>query len=127
MERTFKHTIENSVQCFHNNTGYCKFGDKCRFQHYYELCTKQICRDSQCKFRQPKSCKFGGKCKFFQRKSCIYKHIEKSNDEVDTSNSLILETKKTTRQTRNRVDINVLLSKVRQEKKKQNKVFFSLV
>lgn len=40
------------------------------------------------------------------------------NRNVDTSNSLILETKKTTRQTRNRVDINVLLSKVRQEKKK---------
>ena len=89
MERTFKHTIENSVQCFHNNTGYCKFGDKCRFQHYYELCTKQICRDSQCKFRHPKSCKFGGKCKFFQRKICFYKHIEKSNDEVDTSNGLM--------------------------------------
>tara|TARA_B100001123_G_C15221163_1_gene991300 strand:- start:1017 stop:1238 length:222 start_codon:yes stop_codon:yes gene_type:complete len=52
------------------------------------------------------------------------------NRNVDTSNSLILETKKTTRQTRNRVDINVLLSKVRQEKKKQNKeniVFFSLI
>ena len=51
--------------------------------------TKQICRDSQCKFRHPKSCKFGGKCKFFQRKICFYKHIEKSNDEVDTSNGLM--------------------------------------
>ena len=88
MERIFKYTSKNSSQCFHN-TGYCKFGDKCRFQHYYELCTKQICRDSQCKYRHPKSCKFGGKCKFLQRKSCFYKHIKKSYDEVDTSNSLM--------------------------------------
>ena len=95
MERIFKHTIENSFQCYHNNTGYCKFGDQCRFQHYYELCTKKICRERQCKFRHPKSCKFGGNCKFLQRKMCVYKHIEKSNEEVDISNGIMkdLETK----------------------------------
>ena len=82
MEKIFKHTIQNCFQCIYINTGHCKFGDQWRFPHNYELCTKKICRESQCKFRHPRSCKFGGKYNFFQRKYCVYKPIENTNDEV---------------------------------------------
>ena len=37
-------------------------------------------------FRHPKSCKFGRECKFFKKKCCVYKHIDKRNDEVKNTN-----------------------------------------
>ena len=64
------------------------FGDQCRFQHYHKLCTRKVCRESQCKFRHPTSCKFGEYCKFLKKKGCIYKHIDMKNDEVEISNRL---------------------------------------
>ena len=80
MESEMKHTNANQYHCHHNNTGYCKFGYECRFQHYYELCQKQVCRGKMCRFRHPKSCKFGMNCKFFKRKVCVYKHNDKKNE-----------------------------------------------
>ena len=80
MKSELKHTNANQFHCHHNNTGYCKFGDKCKFQHFYELCQKQVCREKSCSYRHPKSCKFGKNCKFFKRKVCVYKHIERNDD-----------------------------------------------
>ena len=81
MEKIVKHTNNKQFQCYHNNVGYCKFGAKCKFKHFSELCPKKICMDSECKFRHPKSCKFTGKCKFFQRNICAFKHI--NNKELE--------------------------------------------
>ena len=80
MGNGLKHTNSNQFHCHYNNTGYCKFGYNCKFQHYFEICQKKICRDRMCNFRHPKTCRFGINCKFFKRKVCVYKHIEKKND-----------------------------------------------
>ena len=87
MEKIVKHTNNKQFQCYHNNIGYCKFGAKCRFKHFSELCAKKVCMDSECRFRHPKSCKFAEKCKFFQRNICAFKHsnnkeLEKLEKEV---------------------------------------------
>ena len=79
----------NSFQCYHNNTGYCKFGNRCKFQHYYALCPKQVCREISCKFRHPKSCKFEANCKYFKRNLCAYKHVDKEKDIDDHKNKEI--------------------------------------
>ena len=80
MDSKIKHIDMNQFQCYHNNTGYCKFGDRCKFHHYFELCEKQVCRERACKFRHPKTCKFGEDCKFFKRNLCVYKHGDKKKD-----------------------------------------------
>ena len=71
----------NQFQCYFNNTGYCKFGEVCHFQHFHEPCPKRLCRDKRCRFRHPKTCKFGEKCKFYKWKICVFRH-DKSNTEV---------------------------------------------
>ena len=87
--RLSKATLEtrNKFQCFHNNIGYCKYKEHCQYQHYTKICPKTICRDLECKFRHPRTCKHGQSCKFLQRKCCLYKHetFEKylKNDEVE--------------------------------------------
>ena len=64
----------NSYQCYHNNLGYCKFRQNCRYQHYHEVCPTTICKDKKCKFRHPKTCKHGNDCKFYRLKCCLYSH-----------------------------------------------------
>ena len=43
-ETSFEHTKvflnKNLVQCYHNNRGYCSFRDRCRYNHFNEICTK---------------------------------------------------------------------------------------
>ena len=40
----------NNFQCYHNNLGYCRFREKCRYQHYFDVCSKSICRDKRCPY-----------------------------------------------------------------------------
>ena len=37
-------------------------------------CSKSVWRDTECKFRHPKTCKFGEECKFLKLKCCVYNH-----------------------------------------------------
>ena len=80
--RLSKATLEtrNKFQCFHNNIGYCKYKEHCRYQHYTKICSKTICRDLECKFRHPRTCKHGQTCKFLRRKCCLYKHVPFENE-----------------------------------------------
>ena len=80
--------------CLHNNTGYCKFNDRCRYKHYNTICEKRICRDIECKMRHPRTCKNGKNCKFNTHNACAYKHeidnltdneeTKKLNDKIET-------------------------------------------
>ena len=78
------------------NIGYCKFGAKCRYKHFSELCPKKVCMDSECRFRHQKLCKFAGKCKFFQKNICAFMHdkelekLEKEVQALDQSRKLNL-------------------------------------
>ena len=64
----------NLYQCSHNNKGYCKFGNKCHFQHFHKLCSKPICKEKECPSRHPKLCKNRDECKFFKKNICAYRH-----------------------------------------------------
>ena len=82
MERNFKHSM---TACLHNNTGYCKFKDHCRYQHYNTICEKSICRDIKCKNRHPRTCRNGKNCKFNTQNACAYKHeINNLSDNEET-------------------------------------------
>ena len=75
MKTNLKLTNEtNNFQCQHNNTGFCKFGDHCRYHHFNTICLKVLCRNPECQNRHPKTCKFGENCKFNSRNKCVYKH-----------------------------------------------------
>ena len=71
---------KNSFQCYHNNRGYCKFQEECRFQHFKEVCQKRLCKDIECEKRHPKPCRNGLYCKFNKVNNCYFRH-EDSNEE----------------------------------------------
>ena len=73
----------NYFQCYYNNVGYCKFRDQCRYQHYSKVCSRSVCKEKECHFRHPKSCKFGSDCHFLRRKCCVYNHkFSESNEKA---------------------------------------------
>ena len=74
-----KMLTRNEFQCFHNNRGYCKFQESCKFRHFHEECSNMFCRKKECQSRHPKICKNGENCKFYKRKVCAYRHIMENN------------------------------------------------
>ena len=78
---------KNSFQCYHNNKGYCCYGQKCRFQHYKETCSKSICKDKECPKRHPKHCKWGERCKFLRKNICAFKHEPDANHLVPNNST----------------------------------------
>ena len=94
MESKIKHTNnKNLFQCSHNNRGFCKFRQECRYQHFHELCSKTICKDRECRFRHPKNCKNGDNCKFNKKKICAYRHNAQNSEEVLKNVNLIKKIK----------------------------------
>ena len=67
---------------YYEDIGYCKFGDKCRKQHFKTVCSNPEC-DKSCKSRHPRICKFKEKCKFFAKKICAYKHVTLACDDSE--------------------------------------------
>ena len=81
----------NYFQCYHNNIGFCKFKEHCRYQHYKEICSKIFCKDKECKYRHPKTCKNGGECRFHKKKSCLYNHQMLKYKDWDVKEKVQLE------------------------------------
>ena len=69
--------------CRYFKFGFCKFTDRCRFQHVEEICGNLSCEIKRCNLRHPKVCKFFrdyNRCKFGEW--CCFKHIT-NNTEID--------------------------------------------
>ena len=80
----------NFVQCPHHNTGYCKFRDQCRYQHFFTICSKNVCRDKNCQKGHSKTCRNGNSCSFHVLNACAYKHsIETFQRKENEDNSVI--------------------------------------
>ena len=65
-----------AVKCVHNNYGFCKFGEDCRFGHPSQVCRETSCQTRGCAKRHPRPCKnhfLKKHCKFGQ--DCKYDHI----------------------------------------------------
>ena len=69
-----------NVKCVFNDTGYCKFGQKCRRKHYKILCSRLKC-DRKCEGRHPRVCKFGDECDFLRKNICAYKHVTLASED----------------------------------------------
>jgi len=76
------------ILCRFQNTGYCRYQDKCKFKHVTEKCEGK-CNRKTCQKRHQRPCKFSVKCK--RQKSCEYEHNNVSEDQ-----SLKAEVKKLT-------------------------------
>ena len=83
-ESSLKHTKvflnKNLFHCYHNNRGYCSFRDRCRYQHFREICTNSVCREKECKKRHPVLCRYKDSCKFLQTNNCAFKHLRTTTD-----------------------------------------------
>ena len=44
--------------CKHNQTGFCKYGERCCKQHVNIKCNQDECKDKLCTRRHPRLCKF---------------------------------------------------------------------
>ena len=58
-----------AVKCSHNNFGFCKFGENCRFDHPTQVCRKTSCQTRSCGKRHPKPCN-----NHFLKKHCRFGH-----------------------------------------------------
>ena len=86
MINDIKHT--KNPKCKFNNTGYCKFGEKCRRRHFSHICQIENCNQN-CQSRHPRLCRMESNCRFFKKGICAYKHIHPDNhgkvsNELDT-------------------------------------------
>ena len=72
-------------KCKYNNRGYCKFSDKCTFQHSVNICEEFLkedaCKSKRCNFRHPKHCRYWMKkaegC--HRNENCQYQHDKSRN------------------------------------------------
>ena len=65
----------SSQVCKFNQTGLCKFSDKCMKRHVNEMCSNRNCSDKLCTYRHPRACKYFNnyrRCKFGNQ--CAYYH-----------------------------------------------------
>ena len=80
-----KYNFRNNPKCHYNDSGFCKFRDECREQHFSIVCAIPNC-DRGCKGRHPKTCKNQDRCRFFLRDICAYKHVDVAHDEGQLTN-----------------------------------------
>jgi len=71
----------SSHECRFNKFGHCKFKEKCRNIHFYEVCHETECDISKCNKRHPRACRFfhENRCKFSE--SCSFSHNISQYDE----------------------------------------------
>ena len=64
--------------CQHNQTGFCKFSDKCQKRHENTVCEyTEYCKKDTCNKRHPKECRNfrnNENCKY--KEKCAYKHVQ---------------------------------------------------
>ena len=78
------------IRCKYNNSGYCKYEDRCKFIHHQSDCTNFACKDKQCSNRHPKDCRYKEECR--RRSRCVYKHtIQKVCLQTNSTNSEEIE------------------------------------
>ena len=68
---------EEQQICIYNQTGFCKFREKCFNKQIDQICEQSECRDHVCKSykRHPKPCKKFSSCRYcYYNESCAYKH-----------------------------------------------------
>ena len=70
-------------RCVFNNSGYCRYKEGCRNQHFQNVCQLPDC-DQTCPNRHPKQCKFERRCKFLAKEICAFSHV--AEDGTETAN-----------------------------------------
>ena len=87
-EISLKHTKvfhnKNMFQCYHNNRGYCSFGDQCKYRHFKDICGRTVCRERECNKRHPVICRYRDDCKFLKINKCAFKHKSIETNVVST-------------------------------------------
>ena len=74
---------EKELVCHYNQTGFCKYRDKCKNKHVNDTCADGNCSTKQCLKRHPKDCrkyKSNTGCSF--NRECAYKH-DTENDSTN--------------------------------------------
>ena len=83
-----KMTAEKTILCKFQNSGYCKYKERCRFKHVSEHCEGR-CGRKTCRKRHQKQCRFGEKCR--RQTTCEYKHQTTDDEESLKDKISILE------------------------------------
>ena len=81
--------MANGNVCQHNQFGFCKYGETCKYRHINEKCENENCEMDKCLKRHPGECKYyrtHGRCKFLEY--CAYEHILQDKPNTDLANAL---------------------------------------
>ena len=78
----YENDFRKKSKCLFNDSGYCKFGEKCRGVHHKSICSRKFC-DKNCNSRHPKPCSFKENCKFLPKNICAFKHSPSENNDKD--------------------------------------------
>ena len=119
--------------CKFQNSGYCKYLERCRFKHVTEKCETK-CDRKTCRKRHQKTCKFGLKCRRLE--TCEYKHqtISEENglkakiSSLEATVSKLLEENKATQEkmVKMEIDFKANLKNITKESKEKDKVITKL-
>ena len=63
------------TKCYFQDVGFCKYNERCQFQHSEGVCPESTCRSRSCSKRHPRPCRnffIKRYCRFGQ--SCKYAH-----------------------------------------------------
>ena len=85
--------------CKYNQTGFCKFRERCRKRHNNEICEHQYkCENNQCIKRHPKRGRNLKKGMCRHNKNCAYQHCDQENqyDDKNVQQIIINHEKETT-------------------------------
>ena len=83
-----KMTAEKTILCKFQNSGYCKYKERCRFKHVSEHCEGR-CDIKTCRKRHKKQCRFGEKCR--RQTTCEYKNQTTDDEDSLKAKISILE------------------------------------
>ena len=68
----------NGFRCKYHNSGFCRYGNVCKFFHATLICRTDNCRERKCPSRHPKECRYKSNCR--RKTYCLYKH---DNDRLE--------------------------------------------
>ena len=96
LEENVGEVNKKKKKCRYFNCGYCKYKEKCRFEHPTQICEdyrKGKCVGSKCPFRHPKSCKWLQSSAGCKREDCDFMHdtlahVEKEKGKVEKETQL---------------------------------------
>ena len=72
--------------CRHFQHGFCKYADRCKYNHIGDICETSSCENIKYTSKDPKKCRYShmyNNCKFGERRQFKRRSFEEKNEELE--------------------------------------------